>query len=205
VFVAGQALLPPMPDELDRAFGHMLEHRDRLTAAHLLTACGAFLFLPALGALAGWVPRGRRGRGALVVGIALVAVGTFANALSQVVQGYTVRAATAPDVPVGAGPAVLRHVGEGLVGLPISFLSIPVFTVGLLMTGVALAMSRALPAWVPVLLVVGTVMAAATAGRGPVVALTMAPLALGFALAGSLRARPTSDVGEPVAASAAAP
>jgi len=172
LFVAGQALLPVLGRDVDTAFALMLAHRDQLIMSRLLSTAGAFLLLPALwliSTLGGTVTR---------VGAVIAGVGTFFNAVSQVVQGYAAWAASAPGLDHDATMPILLHVDRGLVGLPVAYWSVPVFGVGLLVLGVGLLIARPVPWWMPALLLVGVVAAFLTAGLGPVVALTEAPLAV---------------------------
>lgn len=175
LFLVGQALLPNLPMTLTEAFPLMVEHRDRLMAARLFTAAGAFLLAPAAVGFARLVPAGARGSRLLRLGAGLFGVATFANALSQTVAGYSTYTVTAPGFDTGAGQAVVDRIGSGLVALPLGFWSIPVFAIGCLMMAAALFRSGRVPTWLPVLLAVGTVLAGVFAGRGPVVALTQAP------------------------------
>jgi hypothetical protein len=125
LFLAGQALLPSLPDDWDRAFGGMLAHRDQLLAARLLTAASGFLFVPAIAVLLAIVPRGGRGSRTLRAGAVVFGVGTFFNALSQAVEAYATQAATASTVPHPAGSAMLKTLGSGVSGIPLGFWSIP--------------------------------------------------------------------------------
>ncbi len=109
------------------------------------------------------------------VGGILLAIGAFSNGLSQAVQGYATYAATAPGFDHDAGRTIVDTITSGLVGVPLGFWSVPVFVLGCLTIAVGLLRGRRAPVWMPVLLIVGTVLAAALAGRGPVVALTQAP------------------------------
>lgn len=180
-FVAGQALLPPLGDDFASAFAGMIEHRDQLLASRLLTAAGAFLFLLTAAPIAFLVPRGSRGSGLLRLGITLYGVGTFANGLGEVVHGYATYAATAADVPREAGGQVILGLDQGLVTLPISYWSIPLFGIGLLLTAVALLVSRRVGVWRPLVLLVGLVLGFSTAGLGWISAVTNLPLIIGFA------------------------
>jgi hypothetical protein len=175
LFLVGQALLPNLPMTIAKAFPLMVEHRDRLMAARLCTAAGAFLLAPAAIGFARLVPRGARGARLLRLGAGLFGVATFSNALSQTVAGYTTFTVTAPGFDAAAGRLAVDRIDEGLVALPLGFWSIPVFAIGCLLMAVALFRSRRVPTWLPVLLVVGTVLAGAFAGRGATVALTQAP------------------------------
>ncbi len=180
LFLIGQALLPSLPDTLPAAFDGMLTHRDQLIASRLFTTAGAFLFVPAAAVILHLVPAGTRGSRVLTVGSVLFGIGTFFNGLSQAVAGYATQAATSPEVTQEAGLAVMGQLGAGAVGLPIAFWSIPLFALGLLTMGVGLIRARAVPLWQPILLIVGTLLAAALAGMGPIVALTQAPFTAGF-------------------------
>ncbi len=175
LFLAGQALLPNLPMTITEAFPLMVEHRDRLMAARLLTAAGAFLLVPAAIGFARLAPKGARGSRLLRFGAGVFGVATFANALSQAVAGYSTFTVTAPGFDTAAGQAVVDRIGSGLVALPLGFWSIPAFAIGCLMMAAALFRSGRVPTWLPVLLAVGTVLAGVFAGRGPVVALTQAP------------------------------
>ncbi|RCK71226.1 hypothetical protein DT076_01900 [Desertihabitans brevis] len=175
-FVAGQALFPVLGPDVESAFAAMLALREQLLLSRLLTAAGAFLLVASVPPLLALAPV--RGRRLLLVGLALLATGTFFNAVSHTVQGYAAWATTAPGVDAAAAMPALLHLDAGLAGLPVSYWSVPVFGLGVVLTGVALLVARTVPLWMPVLLLLGAVLAFATAGLGPVVALTQAPLAV---------------------------
>lgn len=188
LFLVGQALLPNLPMTITEAFPLMVEHRDRLMAARLFTAAGAFLLVPAAIGFARLVPKGARGSQLMRLGAGFFGVATFANALSQTVAGYSTFTVTAPGFDTAAGQTVVDRIGSGLVALPLGFWSIPAFAIGCLMMAVALFRSGRVPTWLPVLLAVGTVLAGVFAGRGPVVALTQAPATIAL-IAMAVRAR----------------
>lgn len=172
LFVAGQALLPNLGREVDSAFALMLQHRDQLIVSRLLTTAGAYLLLATLWLIA------RLGGKVTRIGAAIAALGTFFNAFSQAVQGYAAWGATAPGLEHAASMQTLLHLEDGLVGLPVSYWSIPVFGIGLVVLGVGLLVAKASRWWMPSLLLVGVVLAFFTAGLGSVVAFTQAPLAV---------------------------
>lgn len=174
LFLIGQALLPSLPNDLAKAFPLFIEHRDQLMAARLLTAAGAFLLAPA--ALVYASAAGRPATKTVLVGSTMFAIGTFFNALSQAVAGYATYAATDSSVDQDAGMAVFDQLGRGLVGLPIGFWSIPMFAIGAIVMAIGLLRTRRTPIWMPVLLIIGPVLAGATAGLGPIVALTQLPV-----------------------------
>ena len=175
LFLAGQAALPVLPDTIEQAFPDMVAKRDQLMAARLLTGAGCFLLvITAIGF--GTLLARRTSSRTVRVGAVFVAVGMFFNAVAQAVSGYATYAATASGVPTGAGREIVAKVGTGAVGFPLSFASVPLFALGFLVLAVGLAISRSVPLWLPALLLVGTVMAGMLAGRGPIVALTQAPV-----------------------------
>ena len=169
LFVAGQALLPNLGRDVDTAFALMLEHRDQLIASRLLTTAGAFLLIASLSYL-------KELRGAKV-GAMIAMVGTFFNAFSNGVQGYAAWGATAPGLDHDASMQTLLHLEDGVVGLPVSYWSIPVFGIGLVVMAIGLLAKKAVPWWTPALLLLGVVASFPTAGLGPIVALAQAPLA----------------------------
>ncbi|PZU39348.1 MAG: hypothetical protein DI573_07325 [Microbacterium sp.] len=171
LFVAGQALLPNLGRDPDEAFPLMLQYRDQLIVSRLLTTAGAYLLLPTLWLIA------RLGGKTTWVGAAIAAVGTFFNAVSQGVNGYAAWAVTAPGLDHTESMQSLLHLDQGAVALPVSYWSIPVFALGLVVLAIGLLIAKTSPRWMPSLLIVGVVAAFLTAGLGPIVALTQAPLA----------------------------
>lgn len=189
LFLAGQALLPSLPNDIDTAFAGMVEHRDRLMAARLLTSAGAFLLVPAAVGIALSFRDGGRGARLVVLATTLIGIATFSNALSQAVEAYATWGATAPGFDRESGSTLVEHLGTGLVGIPVGFWSIPVFALGWLLLAVGLLRSGRVATWIPVVLVVGDVMAGAFAGQGYVVALTQAPITIALIALGVLVAR----------------
>jgi hypothetical protein len=192
LFLAGQAALPVLPDTIEAAFPGMIAERDQLMASRLLTSAGCFL-LVVTGIGFGTLLARRAGSSRTVLaGAVLVTVGAFFNAVAQAVQGYATYAATGPGVAADSGREIVETVTAGAVGFPLSFVSVPVFALGCLVVVVAvgLFLSRSVPLWLPALLVVGTVMAGALAGRGPIVALTQAPVTVAFIALAMVMTRP---------------
>ncbi|MFC6706226.1 hypothetical protein [Flexivirga alba] len=190
LFLAGQALLPSLPDELGPAFAGMVEHRDRLMAARLLTSAGAFLLVPAVVGIALHFRDSNRGARLVLVATTLFGVATFSNAVSQAVEGYVGWGATAPGADPATGRRIVGDLGAGLIGIPIGFWSIPAFALGGLLLAAGLWRTGRVPTWLPITLAAGVVLAGAFAGRGYVVALTQAPftvalVALGLIVWGS--------------------
>lgn len=175
LFLIGQSLLPVISIDIDKAFQQMLTHRDQLIAARLFTSAGAFLLVPAAVGFAHVLPRGSTGAGLLRVGAWVFGIATFCNALSQAVAGYATHTVTAAGFDPASGRTVVEQIESGMIALPLGFWSIPAFALGSILIAVALWRSGQIPRWLPVLLIVGTVLAAALAGRGASVALTQAP------------------------------
>jgi len=174
-FLLGQALLPSLPNDIDAAFGGMVEHRDRLMAARLFSSAGAFLLVPAAVGIGCLFRPAARGSRTVLVGALLFGVATFSNAVSQAVEGYAGWGATASDIDPTSGKSILEGLGTGLIGFPIGFWSIPVFALGGLILAVGILRAQWVPAWIPVVLFVGLLLGAAFGGRGYIVALTQAP------------------------------
>lgn len=192
LFLIGQALLPVTATDMGHAFPQMLAHRDQLIAARLFTAAGAFLLVPAAVWYARALPTGSRGARLLQVGAWVFGIATFCNALSQAVAGYATYTVTAPGFDPASAKTVIEQIETGLVSLPLQFWSIPAFALGSLLIAAALWRSDRIPMWLPVLLIVGTLLAAALAGRGLLVALTQAPFTaalVALAMVTSHRAR----------------
>lgn len=182
LFDVGYALHPTLPMDVEAALAEVAEVRTRYAAAKVMVAFGGLLMIALLLAYRRWlVPA--RGRGLATVGAALAAIGLAANSLSQATHGYLLYWASAPEVAPGAGPAVVAA-AEGdaaLVTLPVSFWSVPLFAVGIVLVAVALWRSGSVPRWVPVGMVVGGV-AAGAIGTGP---LMLVVLALDVAVTGT--------------------
>lgn len=176
LFLVGQALLPELPDDVAQAFDAIAAQRGRVLASGLLTSVGAFLFVAAVPVLAALVAPGRRGAGVLRIGLALFGIGAFFDAVGEAVQTYAIDAATHPGVSRDAGLTVVQHLGTGVAGWLIGFWSIPVLAVGLVVAAVGLLRASWRPIWLPILLIVGVVLAMAFAGQGMIVALAQLPL-----------------------------
>lgn len=163
----GYALHPDLPEDTAAALADVADGRGQYLGAKLLVALGALGLAPLVVLVARRVVASGRGVGLAVAGAALTIVGTTFNAFSQFTFGYLFWFATAAGVSPGAGVAVVgASEEEGLATLPVSFLSVPVFAVGLLLMAAALWRGGRVPRWVPVLLVVGNVLASAI-GVGP--------------------------------------
>lgn len=147
----------------------------RFLWSQLLYATASLFFLPLT--LLVWRTQVRRGSVLRLTGGLLVVVGMVSNALSLTVWAYLLRMGTGSGVEDGALVDMLAFGEGGLEQLPISYLAIPVAVLGIVLLGIGLLRAAVVPAWAPVLLVVGGV--AAGAGGAGVRALFAVPLAVG--------------------------
>jgi hypothetical protein len=195
LFFVGYTLHPHLPEAADAALAEVATGRGLYLGAKLVVALGGLLMVAVV-----WAIRERfsvgRGRVLLTIGATLTAVGMTANAISQAVWGYLLWFLTAPTVEPADGAEIVgaaqaTAVEESLATLPISFVSVPLFAVGLLLLAVGLWRSRAVPRWVPITIVVTTVLAGAFGVGLPMLAVGAAAT-VAFAVA--LRATPSRGV-----------
>jgi hypothetical protein len=182
LFDIGYALHPSLPDDSAGALAEVVDVRDQVAVSKVMVAVGGLLIIGLVLTLRRYlVPD--RGRILATVGVVLMAIGHAFNALSQATYGYLMFWVSAPDVDPAAGLAVLEQTqtGEGLVTLPVSFWSVPVFAVGTLLFAAALWWANTLPRWVPVGIVLAGIIGGAVA-TGPVM---LAVLALDVASYGT--------------------
>jgi len=182
LFDLGYALHPSLPMDVEAALTEVADVRSRHAAAKVMVAFGGLLMIALLITYRRWlVPA--RGRGLATVGTALAAIGLAANSLSQSAYGYLLYWASAPEVDPSAGVDIVSAAESATapVTLPVSFWSVPLFAVGLVLVAVALWRSGNVPRWVPVGMVVGGV-AAGAIGTGP---LMLVVLVLDVAVAGT--------------------
>lgn len=169
LFMVGYALHPDIPSDLAGALAKAGEARRRLITAKILVTAGALLWVPLLVAIRRLAPEGRGAR-LVNLGAWMAVIGTTFNALAQTTFGYLLWSASAPGVDHASGRAVLAATDhQSLSTLPLSFfLSIPLFSLGLILLAIGLWRSGATPRWASACLVAGVVLAAAT-GIGPAV------------------------------------
>jgi hypothetical protein len=158
---SGYALHPDLPEEAAAAVSEVADARGTTLAAKLLVAVGALIMVPLVLQVRRHTAPGR-GRSMVTAGAALVTVGMASNALSQATYGYLLWWVTDADVSRAAGVQVAEvATTETAATLPVSFLAVPVFAIGLLLLATGLWRARSVPGWAPVVLAVGTVAAAA--------------------------------------------
>ena len=198
LFDLGYALHPSLPEDVAGALAAVEPVRAMHAGSKVLVAVGCLLIVVLVLALRRWLVPGR-GRALATVGVGLVAVGMTFNALSQATNGYLLYWASAPGVDPAAGRAVVEASvsSDGLVTLPVSFFSIPLMALGIVLFAASLWRAGTVPRWVPVAIVVGVVLAASF-GTGPVLfaVLALDVAAYGTALV-SASDRPVSVSGGP--------
>jgi hypothetical protein len=131
----------------------------------------------------------------VLVGAILAGVGGAFNALSQALTGYTAYTAVTLGLDRASAETLLVGYDQlGAAGLPISFASVPLMAVGLLIMAVALLVRRDGPRVAGLLLLVGVV-ASPIVGAGPFALLAGAPLIGGFVLLARQRAARAAEAG----------
>ena len=167
LFDLGYALHPSLPEDIAAAMAEVDPVRDRFVITKVMVAVGGLLMIALILTLRlRLVPE--RGRTLATIAAGLVAVGMASNSLGQATHGYLMYWANDPAIDPAAGTAIVEvaHGAPELVTLPVSFLSVPAFALGLLLFSVALWRAGTVPRWVPVAIVLGGV-AAAAIGTGP--------------------------------------
>ena len=174
LFDLGYALHPSLPDDIAAAVAEVDPVRERFVLSKVMVAAGGLLMIALVLALRQRLVPGR-GRTLATVAAVLVSLGMACNSLSQATHGYLMFWATDPALDPAAGTAILEvaHGATDTVTLPVSFLSVPVFAVGMLLFSVALWRAGTVPRWVPVALVLGGI-AAGAAGTGPAMVAVLA-------------------------------
>lgn len=167
LFDLGYALHPSLPEDVTTALAEVEPVRELAALSKVTVAFGGLLLIALVLTLRQrLVPH--RGRTLATVAAVLASVGLASNSLSQAAHGYLLFWASDPAIDPAAGTAILEvaHGSTDLVTLPVSFLSVPVFALGLLLFAVALWRAGTVPRWVPVAMVLGGFGAGAI-GTGP--------------------------------------
>lgn len=173
LFDLGYTLHPSLPENVAAALAEVEPVRELAVVSKVMVAFGGLLLIALVLTLRQrLVPQ--RGRTLATIGAVLASVGLASNSLSQATHGYLLFWASDPSVDPAAGTAIL-HVAHGstdLVTLPVSFLSVPLFALGLLLFAAALWRAGTVPRWVPVAIVLGGFGAGAI-GTGPGIAVVL--------------------------------
>lgn len=169
LFTIGYVLHPDLPVDVAGTLSKLADERDRLLTAKVLVTAGALLWVPLLLTIRR-LAAGDQGSRLVSIGAWVAVVGSTFNALGQMTFGYLLWSASAPDVSRAAGTAVLDVTNQqSLATVPLAFpLSIPLFSLGLILIAVGLWRCGTTPRWASVSLIVGVVLSAAT-GLGPAI------------------------------------
>jgi hypothetical protein len=138
---------------------------NRLLAVKLVYALASLLLIAL--AIAIWRIDTRRGAVLRFTGGVLLIIGAVSNALGEVVDGYFAWGMHQAAIPAAGQVRVFDLLDNSSAALPVSFLAIPVMSLGLLIMMVGLLKARALPWWLPALVIVGG-LASGFAGSGAV-------------------------------------
>ena len=153
----GYALHPDLPQDAAAALPEVTDARGMTLAAKLIIAVGSLVMIPLILQVRHQMAA-HRGRSVATAGAALVTIGMASNALSQATYGYLLWWVTDPDVSRAAGVRVADvATTETAATLPVSFLAVPVFGVGLLLVAGGLWRARSVPGWAPIVLGLGTI------------------------------------------------
>jgi len=179
----GYAFHPDLPAGTAAALDDLTDERGLYIATKLAVAFGSLLFVPLVLTIRHRAFPGR-GRGLATVAAVLCTIGFICNGLSQSLWGYLLWFATEPGVDRTAGVAVVDAAQNAsmLPTLPVTFASVPVFALGLLLLAVALWRAGTVPRWVPVLVVLVD-LASPVFPVGPVNLVTGAAVVVAFAVA----------------------
>jgi hypothetical protein len=169
--VVGHLLTVPPEGKASTYVDDFAHHHTTGVIGGLLTAVGAFLLVPGLGAILRLV-RGRGAglatAGAVLAGIGIVSLGA-GDVMITLVMGWLVK--SDPDTAV----AVFKGSdASALVGLPFSFA--PLLVLGMVLLGAALIRARAVPLWLAALTILGAVMLPFSTAGGLSAFLTLLPL-----------------------------
>jgi len=158
----GYAFHPDLPAGTAAALDDLTDERGLYIATKLAVAFGSLLFVPLVLTIRHRAFPGQ-GRGLATVAAVLCTIGFICNGLSQTLWGYLLWFATEPGVDRPAGVAVVDAAQNASMvpTLPVTFASVPVFALGLLLLAIALWRAGTVPRWAPVLIVLVDLMSPA--------------------------------------------
>jgi uncharacterized protein DUF4386 len=175
--VLGHLLTVPPEGKATTYVHDFAHHHTSGVIGGLLTAVGAFLLVPGLGAIIRLV-RGRGAglatAGAVLAGVGIISLGA-GDVMITLVMGWLVKSDPQSAVMIFKGSD-----NSSLVGLPFGFA--PLFVLGMVLLGTALIRSRAVPLWLAMLTILGAVLLPFSTAGGLSASLTLLPL--GLALVG---------------------
>jgi hypothetical protein len=153
LFTLSNVIMPVLHGSNTAVVAHIPAVADRLLATKLGYALASLLLV--FVAVALWRLGGRRGALLRFGGGLLLIVGAVSNALGEVVYGYAGWAMHQAGVVPVAQVRVFDLLDNSAAALPLSFLAIPVLSLGLVLIMVGVLRAGVVPWWLPVLIIVG--------------------------------------------------
>ena len=163
LFTLSNVIMPVLRGSNASVVAHIAPVADRLLATKLGYALASLLLV--FVAVAFWRIGGRRGAVLRFGGGLLLIVGAVSNALGELVYGYSAWGLHQAGVVPAAQVRVFDLLDNSAAALPISFLAIPVMSVGLVLIMVGVLRAGIVPWWTPALVIAGG-LAAGFAGAG---------------------------------------
>jgi hypothetical protein len=165
LFTLSNVFLPVLHGSTASVVAHIPAVANRLLAVKLVYALASLLLIAL--AVAIWRIDTRRGAVLRFAGGVLLIIGAISNALGEVVDGYVAWGMHHAAIPAAGQIRVFDLLDNSSAALPVSFLAIPVMSVGILIAMAGLLKARVLPWWLPVLVIVGG-LASGFAGSGAI-------------------------------------
>lgn len=172
LLLLGTVLTPQLSGSNSAVLAALPRVADQLLAAHLINIVASMSYIATV--LVTWRIPERAGSVLRLVGGSVAILGFVSNALGEALDGYAAWAGAKAGVPVGSLARLFDYLDGAPAALPVSWLAIPVATVGgLVMWLGVLRAYRAVPVWAPIVAIVGTLITAALA-TGPLALLGVA-------------------------------
>jgi hypothetical protein len=153
LFVLSNVVYPSLGRSNAAVVAHVAPIAGRVLATHLLYAVASLLLVPFAVVLCRITAR--RGSVLRFAGAVLIVLGAISNALGEAVLAYSAWGMARASVPGAAQVRFFDLLDRSNAALPIGFVAIPVLSLGLLLAMAGVALSRAVPVWLPVAAVVG--------------------------------------------------
>lgn len=174
----GYGFHPDLPPATAEALTAVEPVRDQFIWSKLAVAAGGLLMIPMLIAIWRTLISGR-GRVLGLVAMVAAGIGLAFNSLSQAVHGYLLWWATTPGLGRSAAVdfVLAAETPSGLASSLVSYWSVPLFGLGLLLFGIALWRAGTVPRWVAPGIIIVTVLASVFAVGPPVFAVGVLAMA----------------------------
>jgi hypothetical protein len=153
LFTLSNVIMPALHGSNASVVAHIPPVADRLLATKFGYAVASLLLV--FVAVALWRVSERRGAALRLAGGVLLIVGGVSNALGEVVFAYSAWGMHRAGVAPAAQAHVFSLFDNSTAALPISFLAIPVMSVGLVLLMAGVLRAAIVPWWLPVLVIVG--------------------------------------------------